>query len=242
MILLRRIYSIYGALVFGLLFLILFPFFLIIIPRPNWHKYTHQLNYIWARAFLLLIFIPVRIEYRTRIDKTKLYILCSNHFSHLDIPVMGISKVYFVFTGKKSLAELPVFGYMFRNLHITVDRSNLKGRYAAFKAYEDAISAGKSISIFPEGGINSKNPPKMARFKDGPFKIAIEKQIPVIPVTIPYNWIILPDDDKFLLRWHPCKVIYHEPIETKGLSIEDLDSLKEQIFQIIDAELKRQNQ
>ena len=236
-----RLYSLYGAAVFVVIFLALLPFFLIIIPNPKWHHYTKPLNWIWARFFFLLTFIPVSIEYRTPIDRSRKYILCSNHFSYLDIPTMGLSPIYIVFTGKISLAKIPLFGFMFRNLHITVDRSTLKSRYDALRKYAEAVDQGKNLSIFPEGGISSKKPPQMARFKDGAFKIAIEKEIPVIPVTIPYNWIILPDDDKFLLHRHQCKIIFHEPIETKGLTQEDVDALKDKVYGIIDNELKIQN-
>ncbi|HYI77135.1 MAG TPA: 1-acyl-sn-glycerol-3-phosphate acyltransferase, partial [Chryseolinea sp.] len=58
------------------------------------------------------------------------------------------------------------------------------------------------------------------------------------PVTIPFNWIILPPDE-FLLRWHPLKVIFHEPIETSQLTIKDLDALKEKVYHVIDSELKK---
>ena len=76
----------------------------------------------------------------------------------------------------------------------------------------EAIDEGKNLVIFPEGGIITLKDPVMAKFKDGAFRVAIEKQIAIVPVTIPFNWIILPPDE-FLLRWHPLKVIFHEPIE-----------------------------
>lgn len=103
----------------------------------------------------------------------------------------------------------------------------------------EAIDEGKNLVIFPEGGIMTLKDPVMARFKDGAFRIAIEKQIAIVPVTIPYNWIILPPD-QFLLRWHPLKVIFHEPIDTAGLLTKDTDILKQRLFTIIDDELKRQ--
>ncbi|NJM26626.1 MAG: 1-acyl-sn-glycerol-3-phosphate acyltransferase, partial [Bacteroidia bacterium] len=98
---------------------------------------------------------------------------------------------------------------------------------------------GKSLVIFPEGGIYTKEPPRMVRFKDGAFRAAIEKQIPLVPVTIPNNWIILPDE-AFLLRWGTVHVIFHEPIETKGLTLADMDRLKSDVYQVIDLELKHQ--
>jgi 1-acyl-sn-glycerol-3-phosphate acyltransferase len=128
---------------------------------------------------------------------------------------------------------------MYGKLHITVDRSKLKSRYTSLKKSLEAIDEGKSLVIFPEGGINTQKDPVMSRFKDGAFRIAIEKQIAIVPVTIPYNWIILPPD-QFLLRWHPLKVVVHEPIETTDLTVNDIDSLKQRLFTIIDEELNRQ--
>jgi 1-acyl-sn-glycerol-3-phosphate acyltransferase len=104
-----------------------------------------------------------------------------------------------------------------------------------------AIEDGKSLVIYPEGGISAPRPPEMSRFKDGAFRAAIEKQIPLVPVTIPHNWIILPDPEN-VLRWGTIKVIFHKPIETKGLTLADVDNLKEEVYNIIDKELKKQNE
>ena len=85
---------------------------------------------------------------------------------------------------------------------------------------------------------HSTQPPEMVRFKDGAFRLAIEKQIPVVPVTIPNNWIILPPDE-FLVRLGKVKVIFHEPIETKGMTLADTDPLKHRVFNIIKDELSK---
>ena len=93
--------------------------------------------------------------------------------------------------------------------------------------------------IFPEGGIFTKSPPEMVAFKDGAFKAAITKKVPIIPVTIPYNHKILPDDNKYLFRRHRFKIIFHEPIETKELGLNGMESLKEQTYHVINEELKK---
>ena len=95
--------------------------------------------------------------------------------------------------------------------------------------------------IFPEGGIVSKNMPQMARFKDGAFRLAIEKQIPIVPITIPYNWIWLPDDGKLLLHRHENLIIFHDPIKTKDFTIENIGLLKTKVFEVISNELKSRN-
>ena len=100
-----------------------------------------------------------------------------------------------------------------------------------------ALDRGISVVIFPEGTIPQKGLPKMIPFKDGPFRIAIEKKVPVVPVTMPYNRKILPDDGKYLIKPGRAKVIIHQPIETKGMSLKDIGRLKKEVFEIIEKQL-----
>lgn len=235
---LRAIYTGYGVVVFATLFFLLFPVFLIPMFFPSQFRLIGILNRWWARLLFTFIGIPFRVEYRKKPDPRKQYIFCSNHFSYLDIPTLGLAPNNAVFVGKTGIESIPLFGYMYGKLHITVDRSKLKSRYASLKRSLEAIDEGKSLVIFPEGGIITLKDPVMAKFKDGAFRVAIEKQIAIVPVTIPYNWIILPPD-QFLLRWHPLKVVFHEPIDTTGLTLKDTDALKAKLFTIIDDELNR---
>ncbi len=236
---LRAVYTGYGVLVFAILFFLSLPFFLIPMNFKGQHHFIGIINRWWARLLFILIAIPFKVEYRGVIDRRKKYIFCSNHFSYLDIPTLGLVRHNTVFVGKTGIENIPLFGYMYGKLHITVDRSKLKSRYESVKRSMDAIDEGKNLIIFPEGGIVTEKEPVMGKFKDGAFRIAIEKQIAIVPVTIPFNWIILPPD-QFLLRWHPLKVIFHEPLETTGLTVRDIDTLKGQLLTIINNELNIQ--
>lgn len=80
----------------------------------------------------------------------------------------------------------------------------------------------------------------MCAYKDGAFRTAIEKQIAIVPVTIPYNWIILPDEEKMRLHRGTVKVIFHTPIETTEMTLNDIPALKQSVFSIIDAELRKE--
>ena len=235
----KALYTGYGVVVFAVLFLILFPFFLIPILFPSQFRITGILNRVWARLLFIFIGVPFKVELRAKLDSSKQYIFCSNHFSYLDIPTVGLVPHNLIFVGKTGIEKLPLFGYMYGKLHITVDRSKLKSRYTSIKKSLEAVDEGKSLVIFPEGGIITQGEAIMGRFKDGAFRIAIEKQIGIVPVTIPYNWIILPPE-QFLLSWHPLKVIVHEPLDTKDLTVNDVDTLKQRLFTIIDEELNTQ--
>ena len=184
-----------------------------------------------------LIFLPYKVECRSKLDQKKQYIFCPNHTSYLDIATMGFNPINAVFIGKNDMERIPLFGFMYRKLHITVDRSKLKSRMNTLIQSMKAVDDGKSLIIFPEGGIYTDNPPHMTPFKDGAFRTAIEKQIPVVPVTIPFNWIILPDQP-ILLRRRLMKIVFHEPIETTGYTLEAVNELKDLVFETIDKELK----
>jgi 1-acyl-sn-glycerol-3-phosphate acyltransferase len=138
------------------------------------------------------------------------------------------------------MERVPLFGFMYRKLHITVDRERLRSKYDTFIKSRVALDQGKSLVIYPEGGIYCSDPPHMVRFKDGAFRLAIEKQIPLVPVTITHNWIILPPNE-FVLHRGKITVIFHEPIETRGLTLENLNELKLRVFNIIDEELRNEN-
>ena len=184
--------------------------------------------------------IPWHVEYRAELDPDKQYIFAPNHFSFIDIPTMGLNKHNAIFVGKSEMESVPLFGWMYKNLHITVDRTKLRSMYATHVKSLKALDEGKSITIFIEGGIYTDKPPKMVRLKDGAFRAAIEKQVPIVPVTIPHNWILLPVEP-MLLKWIPVKIVFHEPIEVAGMTLDDLDTLKERVYNIIDAELRVQN-
>jgi 1-acyl-sn-glycerol-3-phosphate acyltransferase len=238
---LRRIYSTYSLFLFAAIFLIFLPAFLILIYTNRRHPLVFLLHRYWAWLYFSLSFIPVKLVYSKNFDPKKQYIFCANHFSFLDIPAMGINRIRPIFVGKHTLGKIPLFGFVYRKIHITLDRENLKSRYAALELGANELDKGQNLVIFPEGGMKSKNPPLMARFKDGAFRLSIEKQVPIVPVTLPWNWTILPDDGKLLLHWRKNMVIFHDPIDPTGLSPENIDDLKRQIFAVIDKELRARN-
>jgi 1-acyl-sn-glycerol-3-phosphate acyltransferase len=236
--LLRALHTYYGLVLFSIVFILLFPFFLIPILFPKQFKLVGVLNRWWGYLLFPIVFLPYKVECRAQLDPKRQYIFCPNHFSYLDIAALGLNPINAIFVGKNDMEKIPLFGFMYRKLHITVDRSKLKSRMNTILKSLQAIDDGKSLVIFPEGGIVSKNPPHMAPFKDGAFRAAIEKQIPVVPVSLPNNWIILPDQQPMLLQRGLIHVIFHEPIETTGYTLDRIEELKSKVFEIIATELK----
>ena len=240
MTLLRRIHSLYAFLVFVVLFILLFPFFLIASFHPKWHFGAYRLDYLWARIYFPLSFFRTNVEFKGKQPGKEPVIYCLNHFSYLDIPSTGLLPKQACFVGKASIKKVPLFGYMFKTLHIAVNRASIKDRGRAYKKYANAIQQGKSLFIYPEGGIISKKIPTQAPYKDGAFRVAIEQQVPIVPVTLPYNWKVLPDNE-WTLQSNYIKLVVHDPIPTKGMTIEDMAELKNKVYHIIQNQIELEN-
>lgn len=210
----------------------------------SWHRKLHIVSLaaykVWGTLLFRIGALPVRIIGRTNLPKGRPYILAPNHVSYLDVPLMvhAIPQL-FVFVGKSSLAKIPVFGYIFRRVHIPVNRSNPKSGLGALQKAKQKLESGRSVLLFPEGGFGRVTPPTLAPFKDGAFRLAIETGAPIVPVTMPYNWQILPEKSGLRVLRKQALVVIHPPIETKGLTLADVDALKEQTYQIIAGELTR---
>ena len=144
---------------------------------------------------------------------------------------------YYAFIGKSEVKHIPLLGYMFAKLHVQVDRNQPNSRAYSLAKSIRTLASGRSIMIFPEGGIHTKEPPKMISFKDGAFTMAIQQQVPIVPITLLDNYRILPDASPVRLHWHPLRAVIHAPIETVGMTQENLENLKRDTYKVIDNEL-----
>jgi 1-acyl-sn-glycerol-3-phosphate acyltransferase len=237
----RLLYTGWCAICLVGLYLILFPIQFVFLQRDGWKPMAHRVNAIWGHMFFALVGIPIRVTYRFRPDPKQVYVFCANHFSYIDIAVMGVViKNDYAFVGKSDVKTIPLLGYMFAKLHVQVDRNAPNSRAYSLAKSIRTLQAGRSIMIFPEGGIVAKDIPRMASFKDGAFTMAIQQQVPIVPITLLTNHRILPDDGRFRMHRHPMRAIVHPPIETTGMTQQDVYTLKEEAYRIIDTELKQQ--
>ena len=125
----------------------------------------------------------VKIEREQVPERHKSYMFIGNHTSMTDIMLMLVSvKNPFVFVGKKELAKIPLFGFFYKRTCILVDRSSERSRKAVFLRAQKRLKQGLSICIFPEGGVPDEAV-VLDDFKDGAFRLAINHQIPVVPIV-----------------------------------------------------------
>ncbi|MCW3083432.1 MAG: hypothetical protein JWP12_798 [Bacteroidetes bacterium] len=243
LILPRVLWKILFLLNFVLGLIVLYPFFYLLLSRRKWFPLAFRLKRFWARWILFTPGLFLTVKYKNpRQQLPQPCIYCGNHVSYLDIIASYlITCNYFVFMGKQELDKAPLFRIFFREMNILVDRSSNIGSHRAFMRAGADIDKGDSVFLFPEGTISSFG--KLRGFKNGAFKLAIEKQVPIVPVTFLNNWKLLQNGGFLKSHGRPgiSKVVVHEPISTVGMTEQDLVSLRSKVHGIISAELENYN-
>jgi 1-acyl-sn-glycerol-3-phosphate acyltransferase len=172
------------------------------------------------------------------------YIIVANHTSYLDIFLLYsiLPKSPFVFLGKSEILKYPILGTYFKHMNIPVYRQNKSKAGQAYSMAFKAVAEGWSIVIFPEGTIWNKTP-ELKEFKNGAFKLAVEKQVPIIPVINLNNWHFLQNGGFFKSNGKPGvpKVYVGDPIFTKGMTEKDIDRLKEKVHIFTQEKLNKFN-
>ena len=212
------LYRVWFYVLVAIPIIVLFPVLLLSISKEAWYPYFFKLARFWARFILIGMGFNYSVKVLEQPVKSESYMFIANHTSMTDIMLMLVSvKNPFVFVGKKELAKIPLFGFFYKRTCILVDRSNAKSRQAVFMRAQKRLNQGLSICIFPEGGVPDEDI-ILDDFKDGAFRLAINHQIPVVPIAF------LDNKKRFSYTFFSggpgrMRAIIHTFIDTKGLEI-----------------------
>ena len=227
------LYRIWFYILVALPIIVLFPFLIISILKEEWYPYFFRLARIWAKIILFGMGFYWKVEREQTPESDQSYMFVANHTSMADIMLMLVSvKNPFVFVGKAELAKIPLFGFFYKRTCILVDRTSEKSRKAVFLRAQKRLKQGVSICIFPEGGVPDDESVILDEFKDGAFRLAINHQIPVIPMTFADN------KKRFSYTFFSggpgrMRVKIHKFVSTKGLTTADTKSLNSKVRDII---------
>jgi 1-acyl-sn-glycerol-3-phosphate acyltransferase len=218
---------------------VLFPFILFTILSEKTYSLFFKIARLWARVILIGMGFRYSIKGTENFEEGKSYMLVANHTSMTDIMLMllAVKNHPFVFIGKKELVNIPIFGFIYKRVCILVDRENSKSRFAVFERAQKRIQQGLSICIFPEGGVPDESI-LLDEFKDGAFRIAIEHQLTIVPITFYDN------KKRFSYTFFSgspgkMRAKIHPPIETIGKTMDDKLHIKQQVRDIILTELQK---
>ena len=236
----RLLYKVYMLLFFIIIMILYFPLFKFFLAKESRFPTAFRFIKGFARLWLWGSGIFIRVKGRDNIIKDKPFIICSNHSSFIDPGTLySIFPQHFVFTGKKEIEKWPLFHIFYTSgMNILVDRHSRIGAMKGFKRMMEVLESGLPLVILPEGTIPT-DAPKLGEFKAGVTALAIQQQIPIIPVTQTTNWKRLQRRGMSNGKAGPgiSEVIIHTPIETKGLTKADADDLLIKLRDIINVPL-----
>jgi lysophosphatidate acyltransferase len=192
--------------------------------------------------------------------KTRPAVFMGNHQTELDVLMLGtMFPPYCSVTAKKSLQWVPFLGqfsmwtwplYIYMRMMLIypltvalsrtvfIDRGNRKGAISAFEgAAKEMRDTRQSVYIFPEGTRSYATEPMLLPFKKGGFHLAVQAQVPIVPVVAAnYSRVLSFKQKIFRSGRIPMKVL--EPIETKGLTNADVDDLSARVREAMLKEIR----
>ena len=237
----RYIYSIYALLTFMMVMLMVMPFVFLSLPfgRVKGGNLIYHLCKIWAGVWYFFLGVRHQEIHEIEHEKSQQYIFIANHNSYMDIPpVVLIAHNPLRILGKFESSKIPIFGWIYREAVIMVDRSNPERRAQSVRDLKQAIADGLSIFIFPEGTFNeSENPLKS--FYDGAFRIAIETQTPIKPLLFIDTIERMHFSTVFSITPGKSRVVYLADIPVAGLTLDDLPDLKTRAYKQMEEGLRR---
>ncbi len=235
---LKFLYSVWVVITFMLLTIPMMIGYLSLKLIP-YQKQIHGV-YIVNRTALFIWSVLTGMRYKIRglelIEKEQTYVVVVNHVNAADMMATANGqRVPAKPLIKKELTLIPGLGQLFSLMCLPVDRSSKEARHESKVRMLNDLKKGISVLIFPEGTRNRSDHPLLPFF-DGAFELAIEAQVPILPVVLT-NIRKINRVDTLLVQPGTMEITHLTPIKTMGLSSNQLTKLKQDTFQAMEAYL-----
>ncbi len=240
---LQFIYSIYAFLSFIAVMLLIFPFVIIasFFGHIKGGNMIIALCRVWADLWFPMILVFHKFIYESPHDRSKAYIFVGNHISYIDAAIIPKAIRQPVRPlGKVEMSKVPIFGFIYRNAIVTVDRGSAIHRANSVRILKSVITKGISIFVFPEGTFNMQAQP-LKDFYDGAFRIAIETQTPIKPVLFLDAYRRMPYESMFRLTPGISRILYLNEIPVMGYTMDDTARLKAEVYAIMEKKIIEYN-
>jgi 1-acyl-sn-glycerol-3-phosphate acyltransferase len=229
----RAIFTCYIFILFIAFLLFIFPLVIIasFFGKIRGGNFIYDLCKLWSHFVLFMAGIYIKRIYQSPLQASKQYVFVFNHISYLDIPVImkAIPKQHFRVLGKAELGKIPIFGFLYKNAVVSVDRSDVANRAKSVLQLKAVLRKGISIVVSPEGTFNMTHKP-LKEFYEGAFKVAIETQTPIKPLLFLDVYDRLNYKSVFSLNPGKCRIVYLEEVSVAGLTLQDVKTLKETVY------------
>jgi len=237
---LRTLYPIWQWLIFLPLAIVVtllaafvaIPLALLISPRAaNLHIAVR-----WCRFLAFFAPVTVEVDGLEHADSKQSFVVVANHQSQFDIPVIyGFCGLDLRWVMKAELGWIPFIAQACQAIgHIQVNRSDPEQARTAINKAVQRLQPGTGILFFAEGTRSRSG--ELLEFKKGAFRVAIDQQLPVLPMTVVGSREVMAADS-FRIRPGRIRLIIHPPVCTRGMTVDDVGDLRDEVREIVDSGL-----
>lgn len=194
----------------------------------------HRCARAWAWLILKTTGVQVRVTGLEHLDFSRSYVLAANHQSLYDIPIIFTSfPMQLRIVAKDSLGRIPFLGWhLHRTGHLLVDRRNPGPDIVA--KMKRLVSEAHSLIVFPEGTRSLDG--TVGPFKKGTFLVAIDAQLPVVPVSIRGSRHVM-RKGRLMACPGQVSITIHPPISTRGITRENAREFAGRVRAIVESAL-----
>ena len=172
----------------------------------------------------------VRVSGLEHLDPGRSYVLAANHQSIYDIPIVFASlPVQLRIVAKDSLGRIPFLGWhLQRTGHLLVDRKNPGA--GILKRMAQLVGGARSLIVFPEGTRSVDG--RVGRFKGGTFLLAIDSELPVLPISIARSRFVM-QKGQLMVCPEEVTLTVHAPLPTVGVTRHQARQFAEEVREIV---------
>jgi 1-acyl-sn-glycerol-3-phosphate acyltransferase len=197
-------------------------------PFDRRGRLQHWCASTWSRMIARTALLDVRVHGAEHLRAGQSYVFLSTHQSWMDIPVMlGYLPAQLRIAAKREVFHIPFLGWhMQRAGHIPIHRGSTADSVASLRRAARLLGSGVSAFLFPEGTRTRDG--SLQPLKKGGFWLALESDLPIVPVTIVGTRCAMPRGS-MVLRAGPVEMHLGTPLPTAGLTDADLPALMQQV-------------
>ena len=232
----RTIFSIWSWLVLGVVIIVWTPMVAVVrLVTMPFDRGAYAAGYLFRKLTVVHQRLTPLWQFRTSgdlpDDMRRPYVVVSNHESFVDILLISHLPTEMKWMSKIEILRIPLVGWMMRLVRdIPLTRGDSTSAAAALDASRDRLDSNVSVMIFPEGTRSKTG--ELREFKSGAFRLAIEAQVPILPLAVYGTRDALRKHD-WRLGYAEAEVRVLDPVSTEGLTLDDMPALRDRVRDVI---------